>query len=60
MNRAYELREEEVVEIIDGSQRPWIGRRKHVRKWALLKNGLAVGRNDNPYHGISFHVRKYK
>lgn len=38
----------------------WIGKEKYIYVWWELKNGYAIGWNENPAKGWSFPVRKLK
>ena len=40
--------------------RRWIGCEKYVFNWVVLKNGYAVGMNENPARGLSFPVVRYR
>lgn len=44
----------------DGKYVRWPGRHKNVLSWVELKNGLAVGWNENPARGWTFPVMKLK
>lgn len=39
---------------------PWPGKHKNVHNWYVLRNGMAVGWNENPGTGWSFPVINYK
>jgi hypothetical protein len=57
---AHMLKNEEVVAVLDGTScgHFWIGTHKNVMHWWILKNGMAVGWNENPSRGWSFPVMK--
>lgn len=56
--RAYKMRDVEVSkEHFTGN---WPGNHKNVYFWVELKNGFAVGWNENPGRGWSFPVMKLK
>lgn len=38
--------------------KPWPGKHKNVYFWVILKNGYAVGWNENPSKGWSFPLVK--
>ena len=44
------------VEVIEEKAFGWPGKHKHVTVWYVLKNGKAVGWNENPGRGWSFPV----
>lgn len=50
----------EVVSENDFDKKPWPGTHRYVYTWYELKNGYAVGWNENPSRGWSFPVLKMK
>ena len=38
----------------------WIGTHKNVHNWCIIKNGIAVGWNENPSVGWSFPIKRIK
>ena len=57
-SKAMKFENVEIVEIHDGCSKPWVGKEKNVYNWVVLKNGWAVGWNENPARGWSFPVVK--
>ena len=57
--RAYTFRNIEVT-AEHGNHIRWIGKEKNVQHWVDLKNGYAVGFNENPNRGYSFPTVKVK
>lgn len=60
-SKAYKMKDIPVVKIhyrTSNSYREWPGTHKNVHIWAELKNGYAVGCNENPARGLSFPVHK--
>jgi hypothetical protein len=60
--RAFQYADVEVVEEYGYNEKwkPWPGTHKNVMNWCILKNGYAVGWNENPSVGWSFPVKKMK
>lgn len=50
----------EVLQEFDGTKVSWVGSHKYVFLWWSLKNGKAVGWNENPAKGWSFPVSNIK
>lgn len=60
-DQAYKYKDIEVEKEFFGEKSErWPGKHKNVNYWCLLKNGKAVGWNENPATGWSFPVMKYK
>ena len=57
---AYKMKEEIVLSEVDGTIQGWPGEHKFVFVWWILKNGYAVGWNENPGRGWSFPVIKIR
>ena len=36
----------------------WVGSHQNVYNWVVLKNGYAVGMNENPSRGMSFPIKR--
>lgn len=61
--KAHKFDSVEVVwkqDVFNKNSKPWIGKHKNVHFWVLLKNGYAVGWNENPSIGWSFPCVKAK
>ena len=54
--KAFKYKDYLVEEEFESYDTPWIGTHKNVHNWCILKNGLAVGWNENPAIGWSFIV----
>ena len=59
-SKARKFADIEVVQEYDAREKPWIGTHKNITYWFVLKNGYAVGLNENPEKGLSFPVVKVK
>lgn len=46
------------VEVIEDKEGGWPGKHKNVYHWCILKNGVAVGWNENPSVGWAFPIKK--
>jgi hypothetical protein len=57
-SKARKFADIEVVQEYDARKEPWIGTHKNVTYWFVLKNGYAVGLNENLGKGLSFPVVK--
>lgn len=57
-SRAAKYLNEPVAAIYFTSYHSWPGREKNVNVWWLLRNGIAVGWNENPSRGWSFPIRR--
>lgn len=58
--QAYKFRDVEVISEHYSDVKRWLGVHKHVMFWVILKNGKAVGWNENPGRGWSFPVISIK
>ena len=50
----------EVIKEYDSRDKRWIGKHKNITYWYELKNGYAVGINENPSRGLNFLVERIK
>jgi hypothetical protein len=57
---AYKFKDIEILLEYDSRDVPWPGKHKNVTFWWKLKNGYAVGFNENPARGWSFPVVQIK
>jgi hypothetical protein len=55
-----EINEEFFAYKNDKEFRQWPGKTKNVYYWCILKNGYAVGWNENPSRGWSFPIIKIR